>query len=222
MRRRLGFLIGVLATFLLAPFAGAERVPPSPYDILRSQDLETPLLDAVSYCTPPGLDPALDPVHESASAGEWNEARAVLADWVQGLDAPGIELVAFDAILASREATEREDLIEVEDHLRAILRHRDSESVALCMRLELARILLQMRRNSEAAAQLTRAARRLEDEPAGSRHVEEVAFWRAEILYRRGQAFDAHLAYRKLGRSDNARLALASRLRLTDLSFDSG
>ncbi|CAM9238429.1 unnamed protein product [Discosporangium mesarthrocarpum] len=200
----------------------ADAFPPSPYDILRSRDLDTPLLDAVAYCVPPGLDPAVTPVLEQASAGEWREARQTLADWARGLDAPGIELVTLDAVLMSREVEEREDRLEVEEHLRAILRRRDIEPVELCLRLELARTLLEMGRDSEAAAQLARAERRVEDERGESRHAEEVAFWRAEILYRRGRAFDAHLAYRKLTRSKNARLALASRLRLTDLSFDSG
>ena len=40
---------------------------------------------------------------------------------------------------------------------------------------------------------------------------EEIAFGRAEILYRTGRRFDAHLAYRKLAQSKNARLALAAR-----------
>lgn len=200
----------------------ADGLPPSPYDILRSRDLDTPLLDAVPYCVPPGLDPAVTPVLEQASAGEWRDAREGLADWARGFDAPGMELVTLDAVLMSREAEEREDRLEVEEHLRAILRRSDIDAVELCLRLELARTLLEMGRDSEAAAQLARAERRLEDERSESRHAEDIAFWRAEILYRRGRAFDAHLAYRNLARSTDARLALASRLRLTDLSFDSG
>ncbi|GEM_PF-4311162 len=212
----------VLAVWAATVATAEEAFPPSPYDILRTQDLETPLLDAVPHCVPPGLDPAIDPVLEQATAGEWREAREVLGDWVQGLDAPSIELVTLDAVLMSRGATERKDRLEIEDHLRALLRRRDTDDVELCLRLELARTLLSMRRDSEAAAQLTRASQWLDEQGGESRYVDDVAFWRAEILYRRGEAFDAHLAYRKLSRSKNARLALASRLRLTDLSFDAG
>ena len=223
MKRRWRTMLGLLLSVAFAsPVAAADGLLPSPYDILRDRGLDTPLLDAVPYCVPPGLDPAVEPVLDQAATGEWREAREVLADWVEGLDAPGLELVALDAVLASRQAEDRADRLEVEDHLRAILRRSDTDRVELCMRLELARILLTMDRDSEAAAQLTRASRRLDEETSASRHTEEIAFWRAEILYRRGSAFDAHLAYRKLSRSKDARLALASRLRLTDLSFDSG
>lgn len=221
-RFRIALLCLVAAVAASAHASAADGLPPSPYDILRSQDLDTPLLDAVPYCVPPGLDPAVAPVLEQASAGEWKEARKSLAAWVRGLDAPGIELVTLDAVLASREADEREDQLEIEEHLRAILRRREIDGVELCLRLELARTLLEMGRDSEAAAQLTRASRRLDERDAEGRHEDDVAFWRAEILYRRGRAFDAHLAFRKLARSEDARLALASRLRLTDLSFDSG
>ena len=76
----------------------ADGFPPSPYDILRNQDLETPLLDAVQHCVPPGLDEAVAPVLEQAQAQEWREARSALADWTSGLDAPGIKLVTLDAV----------------------------------------------------------------------------------------------------------------------------
>lgn len=222
--RRIG---GLAVAWLCVSFAGAAAAvepsfPPSPYDILHNQDLGTPLLDAVPYCVPPGLDRAVDPVLEQALEGEWQAARSVLADWAEGLDAPGVELITLDAVLESRAAEERADHLAVAGRLRGLIRREDTEPVEVCLRLELARTLLLMERDSEAAAELTRAERWLDERGGESRHTDEIAFWRTEILYRRDRAFDAHLAYRKLTKSDHARLALAARLRLTDLSFDAG
>lgn len=213
----------MLCSVVVTAGATAREVfPPSPYDILRNQDLETPLLDAVRHCVPPGLDEAVEPVLEQAQAREWREARSALADWTSGLDAPGIKLVTLDAVLMSREAEGREDFLEAEDRLRALLRRVEPDGLAICLRLELARTLLAMHRESEAAAQLTLSRRLLDEREDEGLYADHVEFWRAEILYRRGRAFDAHLAYRKLTRSEDARLALAARLRLTDLSFDAG
>lgn len=200
----------------------AGNFPPSPYDILRSQDLETPLLDAVPFCVPDGLDAATDPILEQASAGEWDQAREILADWSKGFDRPGLGLIILDGVLRSRAARDREDLLSAEKWLRSLLRRKDIQVQGICLRLELARILLLLSRESEAAAQLTRAEQLLEGLDSPNKKAIQIAFWRAEILYRTGYPFDAHLAYRKITKSDNARLALAARLRLTDLSFDAG
>ena len=200
----------------------ARGLLPSPYDILHSRSLETPVLDAVSFCVPAGLDLAVDPILEQAEAGEWENARTMLADWAEGLDYMGPELVVLDAVLHAREAPDREDLLVSEERFRTLLRNDFLAEHRLCQRLELARIMLMLSRESEAAAQLTKADRLIEELEDSEPHQLEAQFWRAEILYRTNRPFDAHLIYRKLAKSKNARLALASRLRLTDLSFDAG
>ncbi|MFT5444136.1 MAG: hypothetical protein ACI8W3_003188 [Myxococcota bacterium] len=52
--------------------------------------------------------------------------------------------------------------------------------------------------------------------------LEAAKFYRSELFYRRGDAFNAHVGYRELVASKNPRMAAAARLRLTDLSFDAG
>ena len=213
----------VLAAIGLANTASiAADYLPSPYDILRSRHLETPLLDAVTYCVPGGLDAVLDPVLEQATAGEWREARSMLSDWASGLDRATPELVVLDAVLQTRASEDRAGWLEAEQRLRELLRRDGIEPVEFCIRMELARILLHMSREPEASAQLTRAEQWLERRDERGPRLAAVSFWRAEVLYRVGDAFDAHLVYRKLSKVEDARLALAARLRLTDLSFDSG
>jgi len=204
-----------------AAFAG-DAFPPSPYEILASRDLETPLLDAVSYCVPKGVDAAVDPILEHATAGEWEEARGLLTNWSDGLVRPGLELEVLDAVLQARAAGDRAEWMDIESRMTQMLLRPEVEPLTLCLRLELARVLLLMSRESEAAAQLVRAERWLDGHESDARHADEVAFFRAELLYRIGRAFDAHLSYRELTQSTSERLALAARLRLTDLSFDSG
>ena len=201
---------------------GAKELLPSPYEILNSRILATPVLDAVPYCAPEGLDRAIDPVLEQANALEWSNAREILANWVEGLDRAGPELVVLDAVLSARDAKDREDLMVAEERFRMLLRNPYVGQQKICQRLELARIMLLLSRESEAAAQLTIVTRLIDDLDEPSPHVLDVDFWRAEILYRTHHPFDAHLIYRKIANSDNARLALGSRLRLTDLSFDAG
>lgn len=215
-------LCALLLFFIGAGGASASDFPPSPYDILNGRDLETPLLDGPAFCVPDGLDAAVDPVLEQAEAGDWRIAREQLADWAEGLDAPGPRLAVLDAVFFARAAIERTELLEAEERLRTFLRAEATEGHRLCLRMELARTLLQLSRISEAAAQLTRAQRLLDERGLEGLHASEIAFQRAEILYVRGLRFDAHLAYRKLARDKSARLALAARLRLTDLSFDAG
>lgn len=216
----------MLALWLVLPASSASSASaellPSPYDILRSRNLETPVLDAVSYCVPDGLHLAIDPILDQASALEWQNARTMLADWVAGLDYVGPELVVLDAVLHARAAEDREDLLLSEERFRTLLRNPILADQRLCQRLELARIMLLLSRESESSAQLTKAEQLIEELESPALHRQEVQFWRAEILYRTHRPFEAHLAYRRLAGSENARLALASRLRLTDLSFDAG
>ena len=205
-----------------SPAASFDKLLPSPYDILRSRNLETPVLDAVSFCVPDGLHLATDPILEQAQAFEWANARTMLADWAAGLDQMGPELVVLDAVLHARAASSREDLLVSEERFRTLLRNPFLADQKLCQRLELARVLLLLSRESESAAQLTKAERLVDELEAPVLHRLEIQFWRAEILYRTHRPFEAHLVYRSLAGSENARLALASRLRLTDLSFDAG
>ena len=216
------FLFCVVCLVVPSRAPAFGELPPSPYDILQSHDLETPVLDAVPFCVPDGLDVAIDPILELATAMEWGEARTMLADWVEGVDQIGPELVVLDATFFGREGTKRKDLLVAEERFRTLLRRPSSVSLQLCERLELARILLLLSRESEAAAQLTRAEGLLDDLDQSGLHADEIKYWRAEILYRRHDPFDAHLAYRKIAGSESPRLALAARLRLTDLSFDAG
>ena len=55
MKRRWRTMLGLLLSVAFAsPVAAADGLLPSPYDILRDRGLDTPLLDAVPYCVPPG------------------------------------------------------------------------------------------------------------------------------------------------------------------------
>lgn len=216
---RLAVLLGLIVS---TSVQAAAPLPPSPYDILRSRDLETPLLDAVGVCEPEDLDPAVEPVLERARAGDWKEARQILSDWATGLDQPGPELVVLDAVLYARAAEDREDRLDVVEKLGESLTHGGLEGSHYCLRMELARALLSLERDAEAAAQLTMAERALGESGDAGQRSDAIAFGRAEILYKTGKRFAAHLAFRKLVRSDDPRIAAGARLRLTDLSFDSG
>jgi hypothetical protein len=215
-------VVALSAVAFSAAAKASEPLPPSPYDILRSRDLETPVLDAVAYCVPERLDPAVDPVLEQADVGEWRAAREILEDWARGLDRPGDALIVLDGVLVARLADDRREWLAAEDRLRELVGRESLAPQELCLRMELARVLMLLSRESEAAAQWTLAERVLEEREAPERRRDEIAFGRAEILYRTGKPFDAHLAFRKLSKSKSPRIAAASRLRLTDLSFDSG
>lgn len=202
--------------------AEAPRFPPSPYDILRSPALETPLLDAVPYCVPPGLHPVLDPVLEQADAGDWAAARQGLASHLDRLARSDASLDVLDGILSARQADDRDSWLAAEARLRSLLRREEAAGDGLCLRMERARVLMLLSRDAEAAAEWTLARRALEERTERTPHDRQIDFGRAELLYRSGRAFEAHLAFRELARSEDARIAAAARLRLTDLSFDSG
>jgi len=201
----------------------SEPLPPSPYVLVPGAFLETPLLEAVPYCTPDGLDPVIDPIIEQADAGAWQSARELLGEWIRRQSAPDEALHVLEDVLAARAAPDREAWLAVASRLRARLREASVPDQALCLRMELARILMLLGRESEAAAQWALAERLLDarDPPDASRRL-ALAFGQAEVLYRTGMRFDAHLAYRELAHADEPRLAAAARLRLTDLSFDAG
>jgi len=201
----------------------STAAPPSPSAILARRDLAAPFLDAVALCLPAELDGKLDPLAEKAAAGEWREARRSLDRARTQLEEHGEALALVDAIVAAREAVTRTEQREAERRLAGLDRERAVPGRAACVRLEHARSLLLLDRAPEAAAQLARAARVLRGDDAWSRaRRAAVGFLEAEVLYRSGRRFDAHLAYRRIAREANPRLALAARLRLSDLAFDAG
>ena len=142
--RRLRLLPALAGLVLLATdvasAAAPMDMPASPYDILRSRHLETPLLDAVPRCLPEGLDPVLDPVIEHADASEWREARALLENWARSLDRATPELVVLDGVFQARQAEEREDRVEAEERLAAMLRRDGVREIGFCVRMERLRL----------------------------------------------------------------------------------
>lgn len=209
---------------LIATLAGAETpMPPSSVEILNRRDLEAPYLDAVPLCVPKVLQGRIDPVIEKAIAGDWQEARRVLARWAESLEEHATALTALEGVFQAREARSRADRRAAERRLGVLLDEADQRDHAVCLRVERARLLMLLERVPEAGAQLRRVERTLDArDPWDRARLAEVAFGRAEMLYLAGRRFDAHIAYRKIAREQNPRLALAARLRLTDLSFDAG
>lgn len=213
---------------LISPLSGSgapgdlPELPPNPYDILASEDLETPFLDAVPFCEPEGLRAAADPVLDRARAGDWRSAQDLLAGWMEQLESPDPLLRVLEQVFAARSALERSERVAAESRLRAELRTRELGDAAYCLRTELARLLMLLDRESEAAAQWTMAERLAQAGDFEERVRDVIATGRAEVLYQTGHRFDAHLAFREITKSKDLRLAAAARLRLTDLSFDSG
>jgi len=218
-------LVAAAAAPLLAtsPSQASATAPPSPVDILNRRDLDAPFLDAVGLCVPAVLDGRVDAALERAAAGEWKEARLALDLAREALGETPESGAALDVLAAgfdAREAKNRKERAAAETRLQALVQ-ASAPAQQACLRIERARLLILLDRTTEAAADLARALRQ-----AGGESAWEIArqsgirFLQAEILYRSGRRFDAHLAYRKIARDENARLALAARLRLTDLSFD--
>ncbi len=218
------WLAALLASGAGAAFAGITATsPPSPVDILQRRDLQAPFLDAVTLCVPAELEGSIDSVVEMATAGSWKEAHAALAVSAGTLEGHAEALTAVDAIFSAREATDRASRLAAEQQFEALWQEASQRAQQPCLRLEAARLLLLLDRDAEAAAQLIRAESLLEGETPWDRaRLAGIAFSRAEILYRTGHRFEAHMAFRKLARQENPRLALAARLRLADLSFDAG
>jgi hypothetical protein len=201
----------------------AEPLPPSPYVLVPGRFLETPLVEAVPYCVPEGLDPAIDPILEQADAGAWQSARELLGESIRRRETSQDSLRVLEDVFAAREAPDRSARLAIESRLRERLREPMPQDRALCLRMELARILMLLGRDAEAAGQWALSERLLDASfPTNSSRRDALAFGQAEVLYRTGMRFEAHLAYRELARADEPRLAAAARLRLTDLSFDAG
>ncbi|MEZ4278055.1 MAG: hypothetical protein R3F21_00350 [Myxococcota bacterium] len=217
-------LLGALALFPpSAVRAAPPPSPPSPVDILGRRDLDAPFLDAVPICVPAALEGIVDPVIERAGSNRFKEAHQLLARYSDRLADQADALAALDLILEAREGRQRADRVLVEARLESLAREEAQSPHLACLRLERARLLLLLDRFSEAAAQLALAERKLEGKGSWDRDRRAgIAFARAEILYLSGRRFEAHMAYRKIARGEDPRLALAARLRLTDLSFDAG
>ena len=227
VRRRSGSgWVGLSLVALLSVAArgqAAEPLPPSPYALVPGRFLETPLVEAVPYCVPEGLDPAIDPILEQADAGAWQSARELLGEWIRRRETSDAALHVLADVFAAREARDREVRLAVAARLRERLRGSMPPDRALCLRMELARLLMLLGRDAEAAGQWALSERLLEaSDPTNDSLRRALAFGQAEVLYRTGMRFDAHLAYRELARAEEPRLAAAARLRLTDLSFDAG
>jgi predicted negative regulator of RcsB-dependent stress response len=214
----------LLLVALLAASASAEVVsPPSPVDILGRRDLDAPFLDAVPLCVPRELEGIVDGVVEKAVAGQWREAHRALTRWAEQLEEHQAAMTTLEAVFQAREASRRGERLEAEQHLAELFDEESQRPQQICLRLERARLLMLLGRASDAAAQLRRVESGLDPKNPWDRgRLAEMAFLRAEMLYLAGRRFDAHLAYRKIAREDDPRLALAARLRLTDLSFDAG
>ena len=226
---RRGQSCGLLFVLLLglgsgASFARSEASsPPSPVHILSRRDLEAPFLDAVLLCVPSELEGVVDPALEKATAGSWKEAHAALARLSEPLEGHAEALAALASIFTAREATTRAKRLVAEELLHGLAREQGQRKQQDCLGLERARLLMLLDRPAEAAAELTRVDRTLKGEGAWEKaRIAGIEFSRAEILYRLGRRFEARMAYRKIARAENPRLALAARLRLTDLSFEAG
>lgn len=227
-RLRFASVLLVWLGILISPLSrsGASTpsasLPPNPYDILASGDLEAPTLDAVPFCQPQALESAAEPILDRARAQQWAEARELLQGWMDQRAVPSASLRTLEAVLVARAAEERTDRVEAMAMLRARLRDPELGGENYCLRAELARLLLLQGRESESAAQWTLAERKAVEGGFADRVSDAIAMGRAEILYRTGRRFDAHLGFRAVAKSKNPRLAAAARLRLTDLSFDAG
>lgn len=220
-----GLLFALLVAGGICPThaRGSGSSPPSPVDILGRHDLDAPFLDAVPLCVPFELEGTVDPLLEKATSGSWNEAHRALARMSEKLEGRAEALAALEAIFTAREANDREKRAAAESALHVLVGEKAQRKQRPCLRLERARLLLLLDRPAEAAAELTRVERALGNDGSwvAARRA-GIEFSRAEVLFLMGRRFEAHMAYRKIARAENPRLALAARLRLTDLSFDSG
>ncbi len=192
---------------------------PNPLELLGREWLASPRLDIVPPCQWPEMPPLL---HELAAQAATESAGAALRQLepmlYRGPDAPdGAALLA--ATLRVRAAAP-DRLAEAIDGLREIAATVKSAGQQYCVAIELAQGELRRGSAPEAAAEAVRAARlrtRLPD-PVSSA---EWADWlRAESLLHAGRISESRVVHDRLVRANDARLALAARLRLADARFD--
>jgi hypothetical protein len=224
-------LFAVFVTMVAAGAAFARpsdiALPPSPYAILGSDLLDPPRLEAIPVCIPARLSVGLGDFEKAIGEQDFEAADESLSAFeatiaIQDPAEREKDLTLIRAALAARRAADREQRVAAQLQLEDITKHeRDSERLG-CALIESARILVALDRLPEAYA----ATRRISKQYAwqGDAHplMTAARFFDAEILYRRGEDFNAHLAYREIAGSKNPRIAAAARLRLTDLSFDAG
>ncbi len=221
-------VVSIVATAGTA-FARPSNIalPPSPYAILGSDLLDPPRLEAIPVCIPTRLSMALGDFEKVISEEDFEAADEFLGAFegtiaIQEPTERESDLTLLRAVLAARRAADRERRVAAYELLDDIAKHdRDSERLG-CALIESARILVALDRLPEAYAVTRRIAKQYawqgDDHPA----MMAGRFFDAEILYRRGEDFNAHLAYREIAGTNNPRIAAAARLRLTDLSFDAG
>lgn len=192
---------------------------PSPMSLLGRQWLAPPRLDIVPPCQWAGLAPTLGEIVAIAGADSAGAALRRLEPMLyDGPDAP--EGAALLAAMLRVRAAAPDELAAAIDGLRDTGRHAGSAGEQYCVALELAQGELRRGNDPDAAAEAVRAGRlrtRLPD-PVGSA---ETADWlRAEALYRGGRVSEARVIHDRLVRANDARTALAARLRLADVRFD--
>ena len=226
----IGLLVGFAALAGAIASASNEQrseLPVSPYVILGSTLLDPPRLEAVPLCIPARLSLQLGNFDKGMAAGEFEESKKLLdtyADTVAMQDPAEHErdVALLRAALAARRVRGRDQQLVARAQLEQITKHERKTDRLVCALLESARLDIALRLLPEANAALSRIARLSSGSSDDPLSLERVKFYRAELLYRRKEPFNAHILYRELASSKNPRTAAAARLRLTDLSFDSG
>lgn len=228
-----GLVLHVLGLVTVTAMAGSTRakagaeLPPSPYVILGSRLLDPPPLEAVPICVPARLSLQLGDFEKWVGEGDFDEAQKALTAYastvaIQEPEEHERDLALLRAALAARRGSERAQRLDVRAQLEHITKREKQTDRLVCALLESARLSILLRLLPEADAALNRIRARLSWLGADHPSLESARFYDAELLYRRGDGFSAHLVYRELTLSKNSRMAAAARLRLTDLSFDAG
>ncbi len=206
---------------------GRSELPPSPYVILGSGLLDPPRLEAIPVCVPARLSLQLGDFEAAIDGSDFEAAKKWLKDYegtiaIQDPEEHKRDVALLRATHAARSASGRAKRLVAYGLLQEITRREREPQRLVCALIESARLLTALARLPEAGATTKRILKHhswLGDDHAS---VQAAKFFDAELLYRRGDDFNAHLRYRELAGSTNPRLAAAARLRLTDLSFDAG
>lgn len=199
----------------------APALPPSPWSVLGSQTLRTPVIDVVPFCVPAELGEDLEGIARGAAVGQGAAALEALATTPAAKASPRAAAL-LGASIQARSATDTRQRQSAHGALRDALLGGGPESCLACGRLELARLELLLGRNPEAAASAVQAGRLRARIPNGAFAGEAADFLRAEAHYRSGADREAGSLFRLLAQSESARIAAAARLRLADLRFDAG